>query len=70
MTDQVYKDWCQIRKEQAELNIRLQYLQYHCKHPDVKKVNKSDTGNWSKADDVYWTECKCPDCGKYWTEDQ
>lgn len=41
-----------------------------CEHPFATRVNKSDTGNWCKADDRYWVECACPDCGKRWAEDQ
>lgn len=70
MTNPVYEEWCRIRKEKAELDIQLAYLQYHCKHESVKKEYKADTGNWSKSDDSYWIEFKCPDCGKYWTVDQ
>ena len=52
------------------LNAQLLYLQEECQHQNAVKENKSDTGNWCKADDCYWTECKCPDCLKFWREDQ
>jgi hypothetical protein len=54
----------------AKLNIELKLQQDLCKHPNAVKVAKSDTGNYSKSDDAYWHECKCPDCDKYWTEEQ
>jgi hypothetical protein len=41
-----------------------------CKHPNATKLLKSDTGNLCKADDSYWMDCVCPDCGKHWYEDQ
>lgn len=48
----------------------LKTLQNYCHHPYVIKTSKSDTGNWCKTDDSYWTEFKCPDCGKFWIEDK
>lgn len=45
-------------------------LQGRCTHPSAKKESKSDTGNWDQSQDSYWKDCKCPDCGKRWTEDQ
>jgi hypothetical protein len=45
-------------------------LQAECKHPNAVKVNNSDTGNWDRGQDRYWRDCKCPDCGKVWQEDQ
>jgi hypothetical protein len=43
-------------------------LQNTCPHNDSKRVHKSDTGNWCRADDSYWTDCKCNVCGKTWVE--
>jgi len=48
----------------------LMQLQEDCEHRGAVRVPKSDTGNWDKADDRYWYECKCPTCDKEWTEDQ
>lgn len=48
----------------------LERVRKYCPHPDAEKVAKSDTGNWDKADDKYWYDCKCWDCGKKWQEDQ
>lgn len=59
-----------IREKMQALNAQLLYLQEECQHQNAVKENKSDTGNWCKADDCYWTECKCPDCLKFWREDQ
>jgi len=46
------------------------FVPYACKHENAIKVPKSDVGNWCPHDDSYWYECTCPDCGKYWIEDQ
>ena len=49
---------------------RLSEFQENCQHTNVVKTPKSDTGNWDKYSDSYWYEFKCPDCGKFWREDQ
>jgi hypothetical protein len=49
---------------------QLNALQKECKHPNAVKENKSNTGNWDRGDDCYWKDCKCPDCGRVWMEDQ
>lgn len=67
----------QIRKRYATINAAHwkwanaeRDLQALCQHPSATKVNKGDTGNWDRSQDSYWRECKCPDCGKQWNEDQ
>lgn len=45
-------------------------IQDSCPHDNVIKITRSDTGNYCKADDSYWYDCKCPDCLRIWTEDQ
>jgi hypothetical protein len=49
---------------------KLINIQNRCKHPeqDCEYIYKSDTGNWCRADDSWWTNYKCYRCGKYWTE--
>jgi len=54
------------RNIQAEISI----LQLECAHPDVVKVAKSNAGNYDPSADCYWYEFTCPDCGRYWHEDQ
>jgi sugar-specific transcriptional regulator TrmB len=41
-------------------------LREECLHPNKTSVPKSDTGNYCKADDRYWVEHHCPNCGKRW----
>ena len=39
-------------------------------YPDyVKKVHKSDTGNYDPTQDSSWTELHCTLCDKKWVED-
>lgn len=59
-----------LKSEKEEISNQIIELQTQCKHSFATKVAKSDTGNWCKADDRYWYEFDCPDCGKRWTEDQ
>ena len=73
-----YEPVTDIRAEKARITLaikklegELQHLQYNvCDHPNATKVPNCNTGNWDRNDDHYWYECKCPDCGLYWTEDQ
>lgn len=60
----------ELMRKQAEITKEILALQHSCSHINTTKVAKSDTGNYCKADDAYWYECKCRICGKYWTEDQ
>lgn len=43
-------------------------LKDSCPHNNVKRVHKSDTGNWCPSDDAYWDECSCSVCGNFWKE--
>jgi cell division protein FtsB len=62
-----------IKKTQekiAALYEEIDKLQEECKHETAIRFARSDTGNYSKADDRYWYDCSCPVCLKIWTEDQ
>ena len=65
----IHKEICEIEKQVGILSLRLKVIQNKCKHPNVEKTHRSDTGNWCKLDDCYWTEFSCPDCKKQWMED-
>ena len=60
----------QIEQQIAQAYTSLKALQEECAHPALVGIFRSDTGNWSRSDDVYWVEFKCPDCGKRWDENQ
>jgi hypothetical protein len=69
------KSWITVERERLEkvLNdtyVELRELQKGCKHKHVVKTARSDTGNWCPSDDSYWYTFECPECGKYWTEEQ
>lgn len=49
---------------------KLRILQLECSHENATKKYCGDTGNFDPADNIYWIEIKCPDCGLMWTEDQ
>jgi hypothetical protein len=59
-----------LREKEALICASIKSLQDKCKHPNVSKTYKSDTGNYDKSQDSYWIEFKCPDCEKYWCQDQ
>lgn len=60
----------QIEQQMEQAYMSLKSLREECTHPSLVGTFKSDTGNWSRLDDEYWVEFKCPDCGKCWNEDQ
>lgn len=59
-----------IMLAEKKLEIRKINMQNECEHPNVTKTAKADTGNWCPQDDSYWYEFRCPDCSKFWTENQ
>lgn len=67
---QVKRKAATIRKHIEKWNQSLISMQETCTHINATHVNKADTGNWCKSDDNYWTEHRCPDCGKFWLTDQ
>jgi hypothetical protein len=58
-----------IQAKINELEEQLQSLRESCTHPNVVKTHKADTGNYDPSTDCYWTEFKCPDCGKFWVKE-
>ena len=65
---------CALRErlelQRKTIDDHLKYLQQECSHLRAVSVPRADTGNYCKADDRYWYEHSCPDCGKKWTTDQ
>jgi hypothetical protein len=59
-----------ILAQLASLQIELEGVRNKCTHPNAVKQNNASTGNWDRSQDSYWKDCKCPDCGKSWREDQ
>lgn len=37
-----------------------------CQHMNLTIKPGADTGNYCKADDSYWIDIKCHDCGRTW----
>ena len=70
MTKAVNLKYVKIRAKQKLLTEQLCQLQMECEHENVSHEYKADTGNYSKSDDAYWIEHRCPDCAKFWTTDQ
>jgi hypothetical protein len=55
-------------KEIDKLENKIRRLQDNCKHKNVVKTHRGNTGNWDPNDDCYWTEFDCPECEKHWRE--
>lgn len=59
-----------IRTKISDLNLKIKDIQDNCFHPIVKRIAKSNSGNYDPHADSYWYEFYCQECGKYWQEDQ
>jgi len=57
-------------KKAEVIRQQINDLQVECAHTGVKKEYKGNTGNWDPNDNCYWINFSCPDCGKFWREDQ
>jgi hypothetical protein len=55
-----------VEKKIALLHVELANLKKLCKHENVKREFKSDTGNYDPSKDCYWVDHYCPDCGAKW----
>lgn len=59
-----------INKHQEKWDAAEALLQSTCLHPNADKKYCANTGNYDPTADSYWIEYRCPDCGKFWQEDQ
>lgn len=59
-----------IEKKIQHAEQSLYELQDECTHPAAVKKHGGSTGNYDPSADCYWTDWKCPDCGKRWTTPQ
>lgn len=59
-----------LKQEAINCTNKITELQRECPHFNAVETPKADTGNWSKSDDRYWTEFRCPDCGKIWIREE
>lgn len=67
---QIRRRMAVINRNQLKWDTAERDLQAACSHVNVSKKHCADTGNWDSYDDSYWIEYRCPDCGKFWSEDQ
>jgi predicted nucleic acid-binding Zn ribbon protein len=56
-----------IQKLEADFYMKRQELQDQCQHENLVKTYHSDTGAYSSQ--RYWTDFRCPDCGKFWVKE-
>lgn len=59
----------QYRVDVKQIAREIIKLQETCPHNDVERTAMANTGNWCKADDAYWKDCKCRVCDYAWQED-
>lgn len=59
-----------IQRHIDKANADMLELREQCMHPNVKKENKANTGDYDPSANHYWRDCACPDCGRRWMEDQ
>ncbi len=67
---QIRRRYKTIEKKQWKWDNAERELQSICTHPNAIGKNFSDTGNWDRSQDSYWTEWHCTDCGKKWSTEQ
>ncbi len=67
---QVRRKLATINKHQLKWDTTEKELQQLCTHPNASKKHCGSTGNYDRSADCYWIEFRCPDCGKFWMEDQ
>ena len=68
--DEILRERMDLQIAIKKLENQILKLQGLCEHPRSITTPRSDTGNYSKSDDRYWYEHKCPDCDKRWETDQ
>jgi predicted nucleic acid-binding Zn ribbon protein len=56
-----------IQKLEDDFRRKRQELQDQCQHENLVKTYHSDTGAYSSQ--RYWTDFRCPDCGKFWAKE-
>lgn len=54
------------RQRIRTIQNEIKELQEICPHSGLIETPGADTGNWDRNDDEYWTDYKCPHCGKQW----
>jgi hypothetical protein len=61
----------ELREQITKLQLQIKVIQDECSHPSlcVTKKHFSDTSNWVRNEDSYWTEFHCSLCDKHWQED-
>jgi hypothetical protein len=67
---QVRRKLATITKNQLKWDTEETILQNLCPHPNVSKKKDGSSGNYDRSSDCYWIEFRCPDCKKFWMEDQ
>lgn len=58
-----------IKQKIEQLSFELADIREQCKHPNLITKHGADRGNYDPSLDRYWIDYKCPDCGKFWTQD-
>jgi hypothetical protein len=68
---QLIRKYRTLKKRRMALSEQMQQIQLReCLHPNLVRTPKSNTGNYDPSSDCYWYENKCPDCERFWMEDQ
>ena len=65
MQNKIQKKYLKLIEKQKSVDKEIELLQQECTHPMARIKPESDTGNWSRSDDSYSVEIKCPECGIY-----
>lgn len=63
---EIHKRVSLINKTMKKYQDELVKLQDLCAHESATIKYRGSTGNYDPSDNCYWTEHKCPTCGKFW----
>lgn len=66
----IAEKYTKYKSKISEYYSKIEILQSECTHPNHTKEYKGSGGNYDPSSDAYWIEFRCPDCGKFWVEDQ
>jgi hypothetical protein len=59
-----------LTQQEAKIHEKIKLLQAECPHITLTMRYGGDTGNFDPANDSYWVDWACQDCGKRWSTSQ
>lgn len=57
-----------LLNQMSKISAKIQAFQERCKHTNIQRIPRGDTGNYDPSNDRYWNDCLCQDCNRRWSE--